>query len=81
MRQTTGTPQTVIDAWRPHRDKLRPPECDHREGCWVIDPFGACPPSRPNNRSPHCNACGGKLAVDRGHQVGNQKERRRDYPR
>ena len=77
----TGTPQTVIDEWRPHRDKLRQPECDHREGCWVVDPFGACPPGYPSNKSPRCNACGGKLAVDRGHQVGHQKGRRRDYPR
>jgi hypothetical protein len=80
MKRRTKTPQTVIDAWRPHRERLRPRECDHRDGCWVYDPFGSCRPGGLNNNAPRCNACGGKLAVDRGHRAGHQKGTRRDYP-
>lgn len=51
------TPQAVIDAWRPHREAIRPPQCDHRAGCWVVDPFGA------TKRTAGCATCGGRLQV------------------
>ena len=57
------TPQSLIDAWRPHRDRLRPQECDHRDGCWVYDPYGGLARGRYATMSPRCAACGGKLAV------------------
>jgi hypothetical protein len=52
------TPQALIDAWRPHRETMRPGECDHRQGCWVIDPFGAV-----SNGTSRCKACRGKIGL------------------
>jgi hypothetical protein len=60
-RARTATPQTLIDEWRAHRERLKPPECDHRAGCWVIDPYGACTGA---TAAPGCTACGGKIGYD-----------------
>jgi hypothetical protein len=59
MPITTKTPQALIDEWQPHRDKLKPAECDRRPGCWVVDPFGAIAES--GHGAPRCGPCGGRI--------------------
>ena len=54
------TPQALIDLWRPHREKLRPTECDYRDGCWVIDPVGATGGAK-STKAPRCRICGGRI--------------------
>jgi hypothetical protein len=50
---------SLIEAWRPHREERKPAACDHRAGCWVLDPYHALDRSRGG--TPRCSACGGKI--------------------
>jgi hypothetical protein len=54
----------VIAQYQPVREAAKPAECDHRDGCWVIDPYRGIV-TRGNHTAPRCNACNGRIILTR----------------
>ena len=56
----TDRQRALIAEWEPHREAMKPAECNRDEFCWVRDPFVALADTKPT--TPRCIGCGGVIS-------------------